>query len=110
MENSMENMHTDVRVDLKSLSCMPMRSSCVREKLLENHGAIYELSQLFAFELRWIFSPFFICTQDGIDGIFVFSMGKVSLTAFMCLEWEDYRQRYGKSWFIHFYNIASKFV
>ena len=52
----MENMQTDVRVDLKSLSCMSMsmsmRPSCVREKLLENHGAIYELSQLFAFELR----------------------------------------------------------
>ena len=50
----MENTHTDVRVDLKSLSCMSMsmRPSCVREKLLENHGAIYELSQLFALELR----------------------------------------------------------
>ena len=48
----MENMHTDVGVDLKSLSYMSMRPSCVREKLLENHGAIYELSQLFAFELR----------------------------------------------------------
>ena len=47
----MENMQTDVRVDLKSLSCMSM-SMRVREKLLENHGAIYELSQLFAFELR----------------------------------------------------------
>ena len=50
----MENMHTDVRVVFKSLSCMSMsmRPSCVREKLLENHGAIYELSQLFALELR----------------------------------------------------------